>query len=89
MTTYRVAITSQGQISIPAVLRKDFLREKHALITENNGKITIEPVKDLLELGGSLKVKKKPLSGSKIHDLFAEYVAREYKQKLKRINKKK
>jgi len=54
--TYTVSITSQGQISIPIQLRRKLGLEKNrtALVTEQNGKLLIEPVKDLLELGGSL-----------------------------------
>jgi len=56
--TYTLAVTSQGQLSIPAELRRLWK-------IVNNGKITItlnktgkgafmEPVPDLLSLGGSL-----------------------------------
>jgi len=51
-----VSITSQGQISIPAQMRR-FLGldlAKKAYVTQENGKIIIEPVPDLLTLAGSL-----------------------------------
>jgi len=54
---YTVTITSQGQISIPAKLRRKLGLEKNkkAIVTEDEGKIIIEPVKDLLELEGTFK----------------------------------
>ena len=51
-----VSITSQGQISITAQMRR-FLGldlAKKAYVTQENGKIIIEPVPDLLTLAGSL-----------------------------------
>lgn len=84
--TYTVSITSQGQISIPAKLRRKLGMEKNrkAIITEQDGKLIVEPVKDFLELGGSLKTNKKPLSYRKIHDLFEAYVVQEYAKKVKK-----
>lgn len=81
--TYIVSITSQGQISIPAKLRRKLGLDKHkkALVSEEKGKLIVEPVKDLLELRGSLKTNKKPLSNTELHALFAESVAREYAKK--------
>ena len=60
---YTVTITSQGQISIPAKFRRELGLEKtkKALITKESGRLIIEPVKDLLDLAGSLKTNKKPL----------------------------
>ena len=54
---YTVSITSQGQISIPAPIRRKLGldKSKKAIVTEKDGKLLIEPVKDLLELGGSFK----------------------------------
>lgn len=87
--TYTVSITSQGQISIPIQLRRKLGLEKNrtALVTEQDGKLVVEPVKDLLELGGSLKayVKgKKPLSNKELDDVVAQAVADDYAEKLKR-----
>ena len=62
-------ITSQGQVSIPARLRRKLELEKgkRVLITEKNGKILIEPVKDILDLAGIFQVSKKvkPYKGRK------------------------
>lgn len=83
--TFTVSITSQGQISIPAKLRRKLGLEKKrkAFVTEQNGKIVIEPVKDFLELAGSLKTKKKPLSNQELHDFFGTYLAQEDVKRLK------
>lgn len=83
--TFTVSITSQGQISIPAKLRRKLGLEKKrkAFVTEQNGKIVIEPVKDFLELAGSLKTEKKPLSNQELHDLFGTYLAQEAVKRLK------
>lgn len=78
--TYTVSITSQGQISIPAKMRRELglAKKKKALVSMQNGKMIIEPVKDFLELAGSLKTKKKPLSNQELHERFASYIAEEY-----------
>ena len=76
--TYTVSITSQGQISIPAPLRRKLGLNKHkkALVREDQGRIVVEPVRDLLELRGSLNPKNKPpLSSAEIHEAFANYLA--------------
>ncbi|MBI2020410.1 AbrB/MazE/SpoVT family DNA-binding domain-containing protein [Candidatus Daviesbacteria bacterium] len=83
---YTVSVTSQGQISIPAKLRRKlgFGKNKLAFIEEKDGKLILEPVKDLLELGGSLKSNKKPLSDSQVHELFSDYIVKEYARKDKK-----
>lgn len=83
---YTVSITSQGQISIPIQLRRKLGLEKNkkALVTEQAGKLVVEPVKDLLELGGSLKTNRKPLSNAELDDVVATAVVKEYAEKLKR-----
>jgi hypothetical protein len=52
-------------------------------VTEEKGKIIIEPIIDFLELRGSLKTDKPPLSNSELHDFVAEAVAKEYGKKIK------
>ncbi|MCM8788054.1 MAG: AbrB/MazE/SpoVT family DNA-binding domain-containing protein [Candidatus Omnitrophica bacterium] len=56
-----VSITSQGQITLPASIRRimglDFY--KKALVKIENKKIIVEPTVDLLSLGGLLKNKAK------------------------------
>lgn len=77
---YTVSITSQGQISIPAKLRRELGLDKtrRAIISHENGKIILKPVKDFLDLGGSLKTNMKPLSNKKLHELFAQAMAEDY-----------
>ncbi len=74
--TYTVSITSQGQISIPAPLRKKLGLDKFnkAIIREEKGRILIEPIKDLIDLKGSLSTGKTGNS-SQIRQAFGEYVA--------------
>lgn len=83
---YTVTITSQGQISIPAAIRRKLGMEKRrkALVSEEEGKLIVRPVKDFLELGGSLKTDKKPLSNAELHDRFATYVAQKYAKKIRK-----
>jgi len=81
---YTVSITSQGQISIPAPIRRKLgLNErKKAIVSEKDGKVVIAPVKDLLELKGSLKTKIKA-TPKQIREAFEEYLAQRPVRKLK------
>lgn len=83
--TYTVSITSQGQISIPAKLRRKFKLDKRGkvIISEESDKLILEPVADFLSLKGSLKSNKKPLSNKELDDIVAEAVAEEYAKKFK------
>lgn len=86
---YTVSITSQGQISIPAKLRRKLglHKKQKALVSEREGELIVRPVKDFLELGGSLKayVKgKKPLSSTEVDEVVAQAAADEYAKKSKR-----
>lgn len=82
-----VSITSQGQINLPAKLRREIGLQKpgRAFISAEKGKIIVEPVKDILELAGSLKTNKKPLTNREMRELIASEVAREYGLTLKKI----
>lgn len=73
--TYLVSITSQGQISIPAPLRRKLglNKNKKALVTEKEGELLIKPVKDLLDLKGLFKTNIK-LSPKKVRQAFEEYL---------------
>ena len=75
---YTVTITSQGQISIPAKFRRElgFEKTRRAVVTKESGKLIIEPIKDFLELGGSLKTKIK-VSPKQIREGFENYLAEE------------
>jgi len=92
---YIVSITSQGQISIPAPIRRKLGLSKKgkAYVREENGNVLVEPVKDILELGGSLK--KYAIKGKNIDEIIKlekkaveEAVIERYKKKLKREGKK-
>lgn len=76
---YTVSITSQGQISLPAKIRRALGLHKNskALLSVHEGNIILTPIKDFLELKGSLKTNKKPLSNEALHELFAETIAQE------------
>ena len=56
-----VSITAQGQISLPIALRRKLGLDKvkKAFVTEDEGKIIVEPVTDLLSMKGVLKHKAK------------------------------
>ena len=81
---YTASITSQGQISIPAPLRRKLGLEKSgkALITEQNGKVLIEPVPDLLSLKGSLKTNIKA-TPREIREAFGRYLAHQAVKNIK------
>ena len=73
-----VSITSQGQISIPIRFRRELGLEKikKAFVSEDSGRIIIEPARDFLELKGSLKTKIKA-TPKQIRSAFEDYLARE------------
>lgn len=73
---YTVSITSQGQISIPAPLRRKLGLDKYpkAQVKEEKGKIVIEPIRDLLEFRGFIKTKGR-VSAKKIREAFGDYLA--------------
>lgn len=68
--THIVSITSQGQISIPAKIRRELGLEKHkkALVQREGKRIVIEPVRDFLELAGSLH--HKAIKGKSIQEII-------------------
>lgn len=82
---YSISITSQGQINIPASLRQKLglNRGGRAIVSEDNGRMIIEPVTDLLSLKGSLKSNKEPLSNTELHDFVAQASADDYGKKIK------
>ena len=73
--SYTISITSQGQMNIPAFIRKKLGLSKNskALVSVKDGGMVVRPVKDFLDLKGSIiSTKKKPLSNSGLHDFFAQ-----------------
>ena len=83
--SYTVSVTSQGQISLPAKIRKQLgiSRSGKAIVSVQDGKVIVEPVKNFLELAGSLNTTKKPLTSQEIHDFTAQSVADELEKKKK------
>lgn len=78
--SYAVSITSQGQISIPAKIRRllGLSKTSKAIVSVENGKMTIEPVKDFLAMRGSLKnARKVKASPREIRIAFEQYLADE------------
>ena len=54
---YIVSITSQGQISIPAQIRRDLgfnNKKKKATVKREGDRVIVEPAKDIMDLKGSL-----------------------------------
>ena len=74
--TYTVTITSQGQISIPAKIRRELGldRSKQAIVSVKDDEIIIKPVKDFLDLKGSLKTNIKA-TPEQTREAFEEYLA--------------
>lgn len=68
--SYVVSITSQGQISIPAKIRKELGLSSHrkALVKREGKKVVVEPVSDFMKLGGSLK--RKAIKGKTIEEII-------------------
>lgn len=74
---YISTVTKQGQVSIPIKLRRKYgIDGKKIAFTENQGKIVLEPIKDFLELGGSLKTKIKATL-KQTREGFENYLAEE------------
>lgn len=67
---YLVSITSQGQISIPAKIRRKLglSGKRKALVRIEDKKVVIEPVEDLLGLEGSLS--DKTIKGKTIDEII-------------------
>lgn len=74
---YISTVTRQGQISIPAKLRRELnIDKKKVMISRVSGKIIIEPIEDLVELAGIFKTDKK-IPFKKIREGFENYLAEE------------
>lgn len=73
-----VSVTSQGQISIPAKIRRKLglNKRKKAWVIMKGDQIIIEPVRDFLELGGSLKTHIKA-TPRQIRESFGQFLAKE------------
>jgi AbrB family looped-hinge helix DNA binding protein len=73
---YTVSITQQGQITIPAKIRKELGLNKKgkANVSIKNNSMIVEPVPDFLEMIGSLK-SKKSFTKKQIREGFGDYLA--------------
>jgi len=77
-----VTITSQGQITIPASMRRKIAIDKYnqASVSIEENRIIIEPISDFLDLGGSLRNKtKNKKSITEIIDLEEKSIAKMHK----------
>lgn len=74
---YAVTITSQGQVTIPADIRRllGLNKSRKAQVVAENGAVVIRPVRDIMEFAGAFKTKKK-FSAKKIREGFGDYLAR-------------
>lgn len=65
-----VSITSQGQITIPASMRRRLALEKNkkALVKTEDNKIIVEPIPNIMDLAGSLK--DKAIKGKSIGEII-------------------
>lgn len=65
-----VSITSQGQITLPASIRRLFNLDKYkkALVKAESSRIIVEPIDDITSLAGVLK--EKALKKRKIADII-------------------
>lgn len=75
--TYLVSISSRGLIYIPKAVQKKMKFGKHTKIEliEENGGLTLKPVRDIMDFAGSLKNKKMPDNFD-----FREYMEKNYKR---------
>lgn len=65
-----VSITSQGQITLPASIRRLFNLDKYkkALVKAESSRIIVEPIEDITTLAGVLK--EKAIKKRKIADII-------------------
>lgn len=89
---FPVTLTSQGQITIPAKIRRKmgFEKSKNLLASTQENKIVIEAVPDFLELSGSLR--KYAIKNKSIDEIIrleeeaiGEAIAERYRKKLKKM----
>ncbi len=76
-----VSMTSQGQITIPADIRRkyDFGANSKVIVREKDNKVIVEPVPDLLDLAGSLnKYAIKGKSPEEIREMERKAIAEGY-----------
>lgn len=76
---YPVTITSQGQITIPAKLRRelDLDKTKRLILKVEDQKIIAEKEPDILDFRGIFKTNKK-IPFRKIRESFGDYLAKRH-----------
>ena len=74
---YTVAVTSQGQISIPVQVQRitGLKKNSKASLKVEGNRIIVEPVSDFISMKGNLHTTKKPLSSKELHEQFARYMS--------------
>ena len=77
--TYIVTVTSQGQISIPAPIRKTLGVDKYkkAIVRLDKDTVTIKPVPDIMDLKGIFKSKKR-FTRKQEQEAFEKFVIEEF-----------
>lgn len=77
MQTYFVTITSQGQMTIPVDIRRALGLQKgaKAVVRTDEGKMVLEPTRDILSLRGVFQSKKR-VSFRTTRKAFEEALAR-------------
>ena len=75
---HTVSITSQGQITIPAKIRKKLGMSKgrKATVSIEGDKMVVRPTKDLMDFVGTFRTRKKA-SSRQIRKAFGEHLARQ------------
>ena len=76
---YPVSITSQGQFSIPIPLRRllGLNSGTKAMVSVEGKRLIVEPVRDFMELAGTFRTNKKPLTNDQLHKVVARAMAKE------------
>ncbi len=72
---YSATVTSQGQVTIPAPIRKNLGINGSVNFIIEKGRVFIEPVPDIFALRGIFKTKKK-IQFRVARKAFGEYLAR-------------
>lgn len=77
--THFVSVTSQGQISIPAAIRRKIGldRVKKATVSLDGNSIVVTPVKEIEDLMGSLKTNKR-FTRAQERKAFEEGIVKEF-----------
>lgn len=79
--TYTATVTSQGQVSIPAPLRRKYRLDRAQIIIEDSGTgMSVKPVPDIMSLAGIFKTKKR-LTREQEREVFVKSLVARHKRK--------